>query len=156
MSGDGAEAHDDGDLEAAVAHDLREERVLEVLLLRALPARLAPVLEHAAAAHRVSHRPRLGRREWGRGQRDLQEVGELAEDGARGDDPEADPDAPHVSAEHGDDLVPEELQDGDTDTDTDTDAGARSASRSFSRKCKSPTQTQTAEAYSRAGRTGQS
>ena len=35
---------------------------------------------------------------------------ELAKDGPRRDDPEADPDAPDVAAEHRDDLVPEELQ----------------------------------------------
>ena len=39
----------------------------------------------------------------------VQEVDELADDRPRRDDAEADPDTPHVSAEHGDDFVPEEL-----------------------------------------------
>ena len=48
MSGEGAEAHDDGDLEPAVSHDLREERVLEARLLHLRRACLAPILEHAS------------------------------------------------------------------------------------------------------------
>ena len=38
---------------------------------------------------------------------------ELPKDGPRRDDPEPDPHAPDVAAEHGDDLVPEELQGSD-------------------------------------------
>ena len=44
--------------------------------------------------------------------RDIQEVAELAEERARRDDPEADPHAPDVAAEHRDDLVPEQLSQG--------------------------------------------
>ena len=40
---------------------------------------------------------------------DALEVGELAEGGARGDDAEAEPDAPDDAAEDRDDLVAKEL-----------------------------------------------
>ena len=45
MPWDGAEAHDDGDPESALAHDLHEQRVLELRLLHLLRARPAHVLE---------------------------------------------------------------------------------------------------------------
>ena len=43
--------------------------------------------------------------------RHVLEVAELAEEGARGDDAEAGPEAPDEAAEDGDDLVPKELCD---------------------------------------------
>ena len=50
VSGDGAEAHDDRDTEPALAHDLDEQRILELRLLHLLCARPAHVPERATHA----------------------------------------------------------------------------------------------------------
>ena len=107
MPGDHAEAHDDGDPEPAVAHDLREQRVLEIGFFHLLGPRFAPVFEHALSLCPLYYqlRGRGGEREG-----DAQEVPELADDGTGSDDREANPDAPDDSTQDGDDLVSEELQ----------------------------------------------
>ena len=48
MSGDGAEAHNNGDPEPALAHDLDEQRIFELRLLHLLRPRPAHVPERAA------------------------------------------------------------------------------------------------------------
>lgn len=52
VSGDGTQARDERNLEAALAHDAREARIRQLVLLELLSARRATVLERASGINR--------------------------------------------------------------------------------------------------------
>ena len=119
MAGDGAVPNHDGHLDPPLADDLRQERVPEVLLLRLLRPRATAGAERAAGREQVSSVcARYPSTIMGG---DLLVRDELAEDRARGDDPEPDPDAPELAAEQRDELVAEEGGEGEDDHDGDGD-----------------------------------
>ena len=108
MARDGAQTRNERNLEPAVANDAGETRVRQLRPLQLLAARRAAVLERAM---RNDQHARTNRR-WTQTEHAL-EVAELAEEGARGDDAEAGPEAPDEAAEDGDDLVAKELRGGE-------------------------------------------